>query len=53
MPPEYAMGGCFSLKTDVFSFGVLILEIVNGKRANIYSDGGSRSILLSTVSMKI
>ncbi|XP_062086976.1 uncharacterized protein LOC133793693 [Humulus lupulus] len=32
MSPEYAMGGVFSEKSDVFSFGVLILEIVSGKR---------------------
>ncbi|KAI9128332.1 hypothetical protein K1719_001325 [Acacia pycnantha] len=32
MAPEYAMHGQFSVKSDVFSFGVLILEIVSGKR---------------------
>ncbi|XP_062086978.1 uncharacterized protein LOC133793695 [Humulus lupulus] len=32
MSPEYAMGGVFSEKSDVFSFGVLILEIVSGKK---------------------
>ncbi|OMO79195.1 S-locus glycoprotein [Corchorus capsularis] len=32
MSPEYALGGIFSEKTDVFSFGVLVLEIVNGKK---------------------
>ncbi|KAF7151611.1 hypothetical protein RHSIM_Rhsim02G0113300 [Rhododendron simsii] len=32
MPPEYAKFGRFSVKTDVFSFGVLILEIVSGKK---------------------
>lgn len=32
MSPEYAMEGHFSTKSDVFSFGVLILEIVSGKR---------------------
>ncbi|KAL5547110.1 hypothetical protein UlMin_006797 [Ulmus minor] len=30
MSPEYAMGGIFSEKSDVFSFGVLLLEIVSG-----------------------
>ncbi|KAI4332889.1 hypothetical protein L6164_017763 [Bauhinia variegata] len=30
--PEYAMEGLFSEKSDVFSFGVLVLEIVSGKR---------------------
>ncbi|XP_020273246.1 G-type lectin S-receptor-like serine/threonine-protein kinase SD1-1 [Asparagus officinalis] len=32
MSPEYALEGIFSLKSDVFSFGVLILEIISGKR---------------------
>ncbi|XP_022866425.1 G-type lectin S-receptor-like serine/threonine-protein kinase SD1-1, partial [Olea europaea var. sylvestris] len=27
MPPEYAMNGIFSVKSDVFSFGVIMLEI--------------------------
>ncbi|XP_047308360.1 G-type lectin S-receptor-like serine/threonine-protein kinase At4g27290 [Impatiens glandulifera] len=32
MSPEYAIEGSFSIKSDVFSFGVLVLEIVSGKR---------------------
>ncbi|KAI3680606.1 hypothetical protein L6452_35379 [Arctium lappa] len=32
MSPEYAMDGLFSIKSDVFSFGVLVLEIVSGKK---------------------
>ncbi|KAJ9537854.1 hypothetical protein OSB04_030587 [Centaurea solstitialis] len=32
MPPEYAIEGTFSIKSDIFSFGVLILEIVMGRR---------------------
>ncbi|XP_037492209.1 G-type lectin S-receptor-like serine/threonine-protein kinase SD1-1, partial [Jatropha curcas] len=32
MSPEYAVDGLFSMKSDVFSFGVLILEIVSGKK---------------------
>ncbi|XP_020589358.1 receptor-like serine/threonine-protein kinase SD1-8 [Phalaenopsis equestris] len=32
MSPEYAMDGIFSAKSDVFSFGVLVLEIVSGKK---------------------
>ncbi|XP_018484119.1 cysteine-rich receptor-like protein kinase 29 isoform X2 [Raphanus sativus] len=38
MAPEYAMYGQFSVKTDVFSFGVLVIEIITGKRNN---SGGS------------
>ncbi|XBI87125.1 hypothetical protein VPH35_025257 [Triticum aestivum] len=32
MPPEYASEGIFSIKSDVFSFGVVIFEIISGKR---------------------
>ncbi|KAJ9537847.1 hypothetical protein OSB04_030580 [Centaurea solstitialis] len=32
MSPEYAMEGTFSIKSDIFSFGVLILEIITGRR---------------------
>ncbi|CAN8294248.1 unnamed protein product [Cochlearia groenlandica] len=32
MAPEYAMEGFFSEKSDVFSLGVLFLEIISGKR---------------------
>ncbi|KAH1145891.1 hypothetical protein AAZX31_15G063100 [Glycine max] len=31
MSPEYAMEGLFSEKSDVFSFGVLLLEIISGR----------------------
>ncbi|KAJ7962987.1 putative Receptor protein kinase [Quillaja saponaria] len=34
MSPEYAMSGVVSIKTDVFSYGVLLLEIVTGKKNN-------------------
>ncbi|XP_058754074.1 cysteine-rich receptor-like protein kinase 10 [Vicia villosa] len=30
MAPEYAMFGQFSIKSDVFSFGVLIIDIISG-----------------------
>ncbi|KAF2303513.1 hypothetical protein GH714_018896 [Hevea brasiliensis] len=30
--PEYALDGLFSFKSDVFSFGVVVLEIISGKR---------------------
>ncbi|KDP26021.1 hypothetical protein JCGZ_21054 [Jatropha curcas] len=34
MAPEYAMEGLFSVKSDVFSFGVILLEIISGKKNN-------------------
>ncbi|WOG84921.1 hypothetical protein DCAR_0104106 [Daucus carota subsp. sativus] len=32
MAPEYAIEGLFSVKSDSYSFGVLVLEIVTGKK---------------------
>ncbi|XP_057247783.1 G-type lectin S-receptor-like serine/threonine-protein kinase At4g27290 isoform X2 [Beta vulgaris subsp. vulgaris] len=32
MSPEYAIDGLFSVKSDVFSFGVLVLETISSKR---------------------
>ncbi|KAF3659439.1 putative two-component response regulator ARR12-like [Capsicum annuum] len=32
IPPEYAIEGIYSTKSDVFSFGVLLLQIISGKK---------------------
>ncbi|KAL0877144.1 hypothetical protein Bca101_026849 [Brassica carinata] len=45
MAPEYAMNGLFSVKTDVYSFGVLVLEIITGKKNN-WSPGEGSSLFL-------
>jgi hypothetical protein len=45
MSPEYAMEGLYSIKSDVFSYGVLTLEIISGKRNN-YRHVGSLSLNL-------
>ncbi|WRX29277.1 S-locus glycoprotein domain - like 10 [Theobroma cacao] len=46
MSPEYAMQGQFSEKSDVFSFGVLLLEIVSGrKNTSFYDNQHSFSLL--------
>ncbi|XP_017423334.1 G-type lectin S-receptor-like serine/threonine-protein kinase SD1-1 isoform X2 [Vigna angularis] len=34
MAPEYAINGVVSIKIDVFSFGVLLLETLSGKKNN-------------------
>ncbi|GAY58801.1 hypothetical protein CUMW_189670 [Citrus unshiu] len=49
MAPEYAMEGVFSIKSDVFSFGVLLLEIVSGKRnSGFYLSEDGHSLLTYT-----
>ncbi|KAH0699861.1 hypothetical protein KY284_014076 [Solanum tuberosum] len=47
MAPEYAMHGQFSVKSDVFSFGVLVLEIVSGQKNTCFRNGESLEDLLS------
>ncbi|XP_024027463.1 G-type lectin S-receptor-like serine/threonine-protein kinase At4g27290 [Morus notabilis] len=37
MSPEYVYNGQFSVKSDVFSFGTMVLEIVSGKRSTSFS----------------
>ncbi|KAK8622816.1 hypothetical protein V6N13_117716 [Hibiscus sabdariffa] len=32
MAPEYATDGIFSVKSDVFSFGIVLLEIISGRK---------------------
>ncbi|XP_044462483.1 G-type lectin S-receptor-like serine/threonine-protein kinase At1g11300 isoform X1 [Mangifera indica] len=46
MSPEYAMQGQFSEKSDVFSFGVLLLEIISGrKNTGFYQEEYSLTLL--------
>ncbi|XP_058736911.1 G-type lectin S-receptor-like serine/threonine-protein kinase At1g11300 isoform X1 [Vicia villosa] len=46
MSPEYAMQGLFSDKSDVFSFGVLLLEIISGRRnSSFYNCENSLTLL--------
>ncbi|KAL2971724.1 hypothetical protein AAZX31_15G212300 [Glycine max] len=49
MAPEYAMEGLFSIKSDVFSFGVLVLEIICGKRnSGFFLSEHGQTLLLYT-----
>ena len=34
LAPEYLMRGNYSVKSDAFSFGVMVLEIVTGRKNN-------------------
>lgn len=52
MPPEYAMHGHFSEKSDVFSFGVMILEIISGKKNSCSYESSRVDDLLSYVSIQ-
>ncbi|KAF9588276.1 hypothetical protein IFM89_008693 [Coptis chinensis] len=47
MAPEYALHELFSVRYDVFSFGVLLLEIVSGQKKRFTSilSGPSRDLL--------
>ncbi|XP_047975952.1 cysteine-rich receptor-like protein kinase 6 [Salvia hispanica] len=38
MAPEYAQNGDFSIKSDVFSFGVLVLEIICGQSTSSFKN---------------
>ena len=37
MAPEYVMHGRLSVKADIFSFGVLVLELISGQRNSTFS----------------
>ncbi|XLS50782.1 hypothetical protein HN51_011459, partial [Arachis hypogaea] len=37
MPPEYVRGQ-FSMKSDVFSYGVIVLELISGKKNREFSN---------------
>lgn len=50
MAPEYTFHGQFSSKTSIFNFGVLVLEVVSGKKANSFRNGENVEALLSFVS---
>lgn len=53
MSPEYAMDGLFSIKSDVFSFGVLVLEIVSGTKNRGFYQTNNQLNLLAYVSIYI
>lgn len=51
MAPEYIRHGQFSVKSDVFSFGVLVLEIVSGQKNSSFQHGEHVEDLISFVSL--
>ncbi|KAF8037114.1 hypothetical protein BT93_B0128 [Corymbia citriodora subsp. variegata] len=46
MAPEYLVRGQLTERTDVYAFGVLVLEILSGKKSSVYTPGSS-SVLQS------
>lgn len=44
MAPEYVVRGKLTEKADIYSFGVVVFEVVCGKKNNSFT-GGSSSIL--------
>ncbi|KAL1191665.1 G-type lectin S-receptor-like serine/threonine-protein kinase [Cardamine amara subsp. amara] len=49
MSPEYAWTGVFSEKSDIYSFGVLLLEIITGEKISRFSYGEDGKTLLAYV----
>ncbi|XP_022994412.1 putative serine/threonine-protein kinase [Cucurbita maxima] len=49
LAPEYALGGQLTPKADVYSFGILILETVSGRRSSTVFGGGIPILLLEQV----
>ncbi|KAG4213665.1 hypothetical protein ERO13_A01G070300v2 [Gossypium hirsutum] len=45
MAPEYALEGVFSVKSDVFSFGVLLLKILSGMKNTGFYQSSSLNLL--------
>ena len=52
MEPEYAFDELFSTKSDVFSFGILLLEIISGKKSKGFYHPNNKQNLIGHVSIK-
>ena len=53
MAPEYISHGHYSVKSDVFSFGIIVLEIVSGKKKSWFCNSDDVELPLSFVSVPI
>ena len=50
MSPEYAWTGVFSEKSDIYAFGVLLLEIISGEKISRFNNGEEGNNLIAYVS---
>lgn len=50
MSPEYALYGLYSTKSDVFSFGVIMLEIISGRKNTCFYEAEQSLDFLGYVS---
>lgn len=48
MSPEYLSSGQYSVKSDIFSFGIVLLEIISGQKRRFGEDD-----LLTCVSIRV
>jgi serine/threonine protein kinase len=46
LAPEYVLGGQLTMKADVYSFGVLVLEVISGQSSGRANWGGMQKLLL-------
>ncbi|XP_020693183.1 G-type lectin S-receptor-like serine/threonine-protein kinase At2g19130 [Dendrobium catenatum] len=53
LAPEWISGLPITPKVDVYSYGMMIFEVVSGKRNNMHSDDGSLAFYPSWASRKI
>lgn len=53
MPPEYVRVGHFSDKTDIYGFGVLLLEIVSGMKSVSFFNSERALTLVEYVSPSV
>lgn len=51
MAPEYPLGGHLSEKVDVYSFGMVVLEIISGRRCTDMTLGTDSDYLLKNVTL--
>lgn len=49
LAPEYALGGRLTMKADVYSYGVLTLEVVSGRTWANANHGGDQKLLAEWV----